>query len=97
MREKLYAIALAVAQKIAAECLTYNELRVACGDEPTESDCDLVEMRRFVDADKDDFEPCTIRVSAVAIFCGYPVLALAKLLCMLCRHKLRKIRKAEEA
>lgn len=97
MREKLYAIALAMAQKITAEYLIYNELRLACGDEPTESDCDLVRMRAFVDADKDDFEPCTIRNSAFVIFRCYPVLALAKLFCMHQRHKLRKIQKAEEA
>ena len=97
MREKLFAIALTMAQKIAAEYLIYNELRVACGNEPTESDHDLAEMREFVDADKDDFEPCTIRESALVIFCSGPVLALGKLLCMYRRHKLRKINEAEEA
>lgn len=97
MRERLSAIALTVAQKIAAEYLIYNELKVACGDEPTESDHDLAEMRELIEADKDDFEPLTIRESALAIFCGGLVIALVKLLCVYRRHKLRKIQKAEEA
>lgn len=96
MREKLSAIALTMAQKITAEYLIYYELGVACGNEPTESDHDLAEMRELVDADMDDFELCTIRESALTILCGGPVLALAKLLCMYRRHKLRKIQKAEE-
>ena len=97
MREKLSAIALTLAQKITAEYLIYYELGIACGNEPTESDHDLAEMRALVDADMDDFEPCTIRESALTIFCSGPVLALGKLLCMYRRHKLRKIQKAEEA
>ena len=97
MREKLSAIALTMAQKITAEYLIYYELGIACGNEPTESDHDLAEMRALVDADMDDFEPCTIRESVLTIFCGGSVLALAKLLCMHQRHKLQKLIKAEEA
>ena len=97
MREKLYVIALGMVQKIAAEYLIYNELRSACGGEPMESDRDLVEMRKFINADKDDYKPCTIGDSVYVIFCGGPVLALGKLFCMYQRHKLRKIQKAEEA
>lgn len=97
MRERLYVIALAVAQKFTAEALVYHRLKLACGDKPVFSDYGVVDCTEFVEASKDDYEPCTIWHSVLAIVCGGPMYALLKLLCVYQRHKLRKIHKAEEA
>lgn len=97
MREKLHVLALAIAQRIALENLIYNELKLACGEKPVLSDCEVVIDRGFIEASADDFDTLTIRNSLKAIFCGGPMLALVKVLCIYQRHKLRKIQKAEEA
>lgn len=94
MRERLYVIALAVAQKFTAEALVYHRLKLACGGKPVFSDFTLVDCTEFVEASKDDYEPCTIWHSVLAIVCGGSMYALLKLLCVYQRHKLHK---AEEA